>query len=123
LSDDLVNWQSAIGNRKSFREWLADPGCFPQMRESNADLETIGLLIISVGTKSTGCCWPRFQIIPSLVESHFHPSPNRHFDPIGTEFCEAGAGQPFVITKDPSSLRRSSNRPREIRDFTVPMLI
>ncbi|MDX6384807.1 MAG: hypothetical protein QOK48_2380 [Blastocatellia bacterium] len=26
-------------------EWLADPGCSPQIRESNADLETHGLLI------------------------------------------------------------------------------
>jgi hypothetical protein len=36
-----------------------------------------------------------------LIESLCHPSPNRHFDPLGTEFCEAGAGQPFVITKIP----------------------
>jgi hypothetical protein len=67
-------------------EWLADPGCSPQIPESNADLEIRGVLIIRAGTKSTGCCWPRFQIIPSLVESPFHPFPNRHFDPIGTEF-------------------------------------
>jgi hypothetical protein len=67
-------------------EWLADPGCSPQIWESNADLETPGVLIIRAGTKSTGCCWPRFQIIPSLVEAPFHPFPNRHFDPIGTEF-------------------------------------
>src|SRR4030081_1482615 len=40
-----------------------------------------------------------FSIIPSVVESHFHPSPNRHFDPLAPSFCEAGAGQPFVVTK------------------------
>jgi hypothetical protein len=67
-------------------EWLADPGCFPQTPESNADLETMACSSFEAGMKSTGCCWPRFQIIPSLVESHFHPFPNRHFDPLGTEF-------------------------------------
>jgi hypothetical protein len=26
---------------ENLREWLADPGCSPQIRESNADLETM----------------------------------------------------------------------------------
>jgi hypothetical protein len=32
------NRKSKIKNTK---EWLADPGCFLQTRESNADLETL----------------------------------------------------------------------------------
>jgi hypothetical protein len=41
LAIDSINWQSAIGNQKSLNEWLADPGCPPSIRESNADLETL----------------------------------------------------------------------------------
>jgi hypothetical protein len=86
LAIDSINWQSAIGNRKSFSEWLADPGCFPHIRESNADLEIMACSSSEPERNLRVCCWPRFQIIPSLVESPFHPFPNRHFDPIGTEF-------------------------------------
>jgi hypothetical protein len=38
---DSINCQSAIENRKSLSEWLADPGCPPSIQESNADLETL----------------------------------------------------------------------------------
>jgi hypothetical protein len=43
IPGDLPIVKLAIGNWKSkiFREWLADPGCFLQTRESNADLETL----------------------------------------------------------------------------------
>jgi hypothetical protein len=37
VAQSLINWQSAIGNRKFLFEWLADPGCSPS--GSNADLK------------------------------------------------------------------------------------
>jgi hypothetical protein len=52
----------SIGNRQleteNLFEWLADPGCFPQIPESNADLETLARSSFETGMKSTGCCWP-----------------------------------------------------------------
>ena len=45
-----------------------------------------------------------------------------HFDPFGTEFREPGRIS-HPIYKDPSSLRRSSWRPRASLDFTVPTLM
>ena len=49
--------------------------------------------------------------------------PFSHFDPFGTEFREPGRvshPDPNRLYKDPSSLRRSSWRPRASLDFTVP---
>jgi hypothetical protein len=46
-----------------------------------------------------GCCWPRFQsTLTFKTVMVFSPLKDRlrHFDPFGTEFCEAGAGQPFA---------------------------
>jgi hypothetical protein len=78
----VLNRQSAIGNDSNGWPTPAAPLKFGKATPT----WNHGVLIIRAGTKSTGCCWPRFQIIPSLVESPFHPFPNRHFDPIGTEF-------------------------------------
>jgi len=55
LKQDLINWQLEIEN---LFEWLADPGCFPQIRASNADLETLACSSFEAGMKSTDCCWP-----------------------------------------------------------------
>jgi hypothetical protein len=41
---------------------------------------------------------------------------------LAPSFCEPGRAN-HSLYKDPSSLRRISSRPREIRDFTVPILI
>ena len=78
---------------------VADPGCFPQNSEKQLRPGNFGLLISRAGTKSTGCCWPRFQIIPSVVESHFIRPQTVTSTQLAPSFCEAGAGQPFVITK------------------------
>src|SRR5438270_13700860 len=38
-------------------------------------------------------------VVAGHVLKSLHPPPSRHFDPIGTEFCEGGAGQPFVLER------------------------
>ena len=104
---DAINWQSAIEN-PSANGWptpaaLLNSG--KQRRPGNP-----GLLINSAGTKSTGCCWPRFQTSQFLVELPFHPFPGRHSDPIGKPSSwKPGGGPTIRHCKDPSSLRRSSN--------------
>jgi hypothetical protein len=96
-----------------FFEWLAGPGCFPQIRESKTDLETLTCSSFEAGMKSTDVAG-RFQIIPPLVESPSHPSPNRHFDPIGTEFVKPGRAnhsslqRPFQLATHLHSAPRNS---------------
>jgi hypothetical protein len=84
---DSINRQSAIGNRKSFSEWLADPGCSPINQESNADLETMAAYHHRPKpNQSTGLLLATSSTFRVPVESPLHPLPGRHFDPIGTEF-------------------------------------
>lgn len=66
-----------------------------------------------------------FSIRPHHATSEALSPPFSHFDPFGTEFREPGrVSHPLISNyKDPSSLRRSSWRPRARRDLTVPTLI
>ena len=63
-----------------------------------------------------------FSIRPHHATTEALTPPLFHFDPFGTEFREPGRIS-HPIYKDPSSLRRSSWRPRASLDFTVPTLI
>ncbi len=83
----------------------------------------------------------KFALVPRLAEVFYPPS--RHFDPFGTELLWPGRVShslgiseiglrigDFSIRnpqfensyKDPANFRRSSERPRASRDFTVPTL-
>src|SRR6476660_7602269 len=74
-----------------------------------------------------------FSIRPHHATTEALSPPFSHFDPFGTEFREPGRSShpnfqcrleiKIGIYKDPSSLRRSSWRPRASLDFTVPTLI
>jgi hypothetical protein len=62
----VLNRQLAINNGNDSNGWPTPAA--PQIRESNADLETMACSSSEPERNLRGCCWPRFQIIPSLVE-------------------------------------------------------
>ena len=92
-------------------KWFANHGVRTDIFSSNSAWE-----------RSHGLLLATFSIAPAwLIARPF--SAVHHFDPNWHRgFSDAGAGQPFAY-KDPSSCFLNSNLPREILDFTVPMLI
>jgi hypothetical protein len=98
------------------------PRLLSQNLESNADLETMACSSFEAEMKSTGVAGHVFKSFRLCLNRIFIRSQTVTSTQLAPSFCEPGRAN-HSLYKDPSSLRRISSRPREIRDFTVPILI